>query len=299
MTVARTPRRTPWPSHAAAPPGNRQPVGVVVANFNTRRLIAQTVFSLYRLLGRDQFSELVVVDNGSTDGSRELLGALHRAGLIHLIRNRTQRYHGPALTQGVSWLARGQESGACSRVDHVWVLDSDVIVLRSDSVRDALAAARRLDAAVVGPKLGDPRYSGFLKNNPEMLNPCSMLFDPHRVWRSPIPPFLEDGAPATALQVAADACGLRLLDFPFIEDGYVLHLGRGTLREVARSGDTSNRYYAWALDHHEPHFAGQERGEDVYRGFRDFFDAEVGDLTSENLVLACNNTSGLAETSMR
>jgi glycosyltransferase involved in cell wall biosynthesis len=37
----------------------------------------------------------VVVDNGSTDGSRELLNALHAAGLIHLIRNRNKRYHGP------------------------------------------------------------------------------------------------------------------------------------------------------------------------------------------------------------
>jgi glycosyltransferase involved in cell wall biosynthesis len=272
---------------------------VVVANFNTRRLIAQTVFSLYRVLGRDQFSEFVVVDNGSSDGSRELLGALHRAGLVHLIRNRTQRYHGPALTQGVSWLARGQESGACSRVDYIWVLDSDVIVLRSDTVRDALAAARRLDAAAVGQKLGDDTYSGLLRNNREMLNPCSMLFDPRRIWRSPIPPFLEDGAPATALQVAADACGLLLLDFPFIDDGYVLHRGRGTLREVARSGDTSNRYYVWALDHHEPHFAGQERGEDRHRNFRDFFDAEVGDLTPDNLVQAClragNHASGLGE----
>jgi glycosyltransferase involved in cell wall biosynthesis len=290
-TTSRRPRRTPWPEHVAAAAGSRQPVGIVVATFNTRSLIAQCVFALYRLLGRDQFSELVVVDNGSNDGSRELLGALHRAGLAHLIRNRRQRYHGPALTQGISWLARGQKSGSCRRVDYVWVLDSDVIVLRSDTVRDALAAARRLDAAVVGQSLGDDTYSSLLTNNGEMLNPCSMLFDPRRIWRSPIPPFLEDGAPATALQVAADACGLRLLDFPFLDDGYVLHLGRGTLREVARSGNAENRYYAWALDHHKPHFSGQERGEDRYRGFCEFFDAEVGELTPENLVAACKHTS--------
>jgi glycosyltransferase involved in cell wall biosynthesis len=256
-------------------------VGIVVANFNTRRLTGQLVFSLYRLLGGDQFSELVVVDNASTDGSRELLAALHRAGLIHLIRNRTQRYHGPALTHGVSWLAR------CERpVDHVWVLDSDIVVLRGDTVRDALAAARRHDAALVGPKLGDDAYNGLLRNNPEMLNPCSLLFDPSRVWREPIPPFLEGGAPATALQIAADACGLRMLDFPFVEDGYVLHLGRGTLREIARSGDTANRYYEWALGHQEPHFGGQKGAADLYRDFVDRFESEVGELTPENLVEA-------------
>jgi hypothetical protein len=256
-------------------------VAIVVANFNTRRLIAQLVFSLYQLLGSDQFSALVVVDNGSADGSRELLTALHRARLIHLIRNRMQRYHGPALTQGVSWLVRRQRP-----VDHVWVLDSDVVVLRADTVRDALAAARRHDAALVGQKLGDDAYNGLLRNNPEMLDPCSLLFDPSRVWREPIPPFLEDGAPAAALQVAADGSGLRLLAFPFVEAEYVVHLGRGTLREIARSGDAANRYYDWALDHQEPHFGGHDRGADLYRAFCDRFDAEVGELTPQNLVQA-------------
>jgi glycosyltransferase involved in cell wall biosynthesis len=270
-----TATRTPWPERLS---GNRS-VGIVVASFNTRRLVGQLVFSLYRLLGGDQFSELVVVDNASTDGSRELLAALHRARLVHLIRNRTQRYHGPALTQGVSWLARRQRP-----VDHVWVLDSDVVILRSDTISDPLAAARRHPAALVGQKLGDDAYNDLLRNNPEMLNPCSLLFDPSRVWRDPIPPFLEDGAPATALQIAADACGLRLLDFPFVEDGYLLHLGRGTLRELARSADTANRYYEWALGHQEPHFGGQKGAADLYRDFGDRFDAEVGELTPENLV---------------
>ena len=214
-----------------------EPVAIVVANYNTRRLIAQLVFSLYRLLGRDQFSELVVVDNASTDGSRELLAALHRARLIHLIQNRTQRYHGPALTQGVSWLA-----GARTQLDSVWVLDSDVVVLRADTVRNALAAARRLGAAAVGQRLGDDAYDSLLTNNREMLDPCSLILDLCLTWRDP--PFVEDGAPATALQVDADARGVRLAAFPFVEEGYLLHLGRGTLREVARRADTGNRHPA-------------------------------------------------------
>src|SRR5438128_137835 len=106
MTMPEAPatRRTPWPIMSDAADGEQPSVGIVVANFNTRRLIAQLVFSLYRLLGRSEFGQLVVVDNASTDGSLELLNALHDAQLIHLIRNRSQRYHGPALTQGISWL---------------------------------------------------------------------------------------------------------------------------------------------------------------------------------------------------
>jgi glycosyltransferase involved in cell wall biosynthesis len=252
-------------------------VAIVVASYNTRRLIAQLVFSLYRLLGRDQFSDLVVVDNASTDGSQELLAALHRARLIHLIQNRMQRYHGPALTQGVSWLV-----GA--RTHYVWVLDSDLVVLRADTVRDALATARRLDAAAVGQRLGDDAYDSLLKSNRAMLDPCSLILDLRRIWRDP--PFVEDGAPATALQVEADARGLHLAAFPFVEEGYLLHLGRGTLREVARRGDTGNRYYEWALDHQEPHFGGNQHGKEHYREFCELFDREVGELTPESLVQA-------------
>jgi GT2 family glycosyltransferase len=131
-------------------------VGIVVANYNTRRLIAQLVFSLYRVLGGSEFAQLVVVDNASTDSSRDLLRGLQHAGLLHLIGNRTQRYHGPALTQGVSWLAHRQNRVAADeQLDYVWVLDSDVIILPSDAVRAALEMFKRPGAAAVGQTMGD------------------------------------------------------------------------------------------------------------------------------------------------
>ena len=287
MSAARDTRRVPWPL-SSGPARSRRRVGIVVANFNTRRLIAQLVFSLYRLLGRSEFAQLVIVDNASTDGSRELLNALHAAGLIHLIRNRSQRYHGPALTQGISWLARRQRNvGAHDRLEYVWVLDSDVIVLRPDAVRDALEVFKQAGAAAVGQKMGDPVYNRLLRHNREMLDPYSLMLDPARIWRRPIPPFLEDGAPATALQITADERGHRLVGFPFIEDGYLLHLGRGTLRAVAEAGVTSNRYYDWAVDHREHHFSGQANGSQLLHAVSDLFDDEVGDLTPEHLVAAC------------
>jgi hypothetical protein len=167
------------------------------------------------------------------------------------------------------------------------VLDSDVVVLRPDTVHDALRELRRLGAAAVGQRTGDPVYNRVLRNNPEMLNPCSLLLEPARLWRDPIPPFLEDGAPSTALQVAADERGLCLVEFPFVEDGYLLHLGRGTLREVAAANVTENRYYAWAVEHRDYHFAGRADGAELLAGFLDVFDREVGDLTPDSLVAAC------------
>ena len=288
VSVALHIKRTPWPIAPEAEAAGGRHVGIVVANFNTRRLIAQLVFSLYRLLGRNEFAQIVVVDNASTDGSREVLDALDDARLIHLIRNRSQRYHGPALTQGISSLARRQRTvGADERLDYVWVIDSDVIVLRRDTVRDALRVFEQSDAAAVGQKTGDPAYNDLLQRNPEMLHPCSLMLNPTRIWQDPIPPFLEDGAPSTALQVAADARGLRLVEFPFIEHGYLLHLGRGTLREVADGNNTANRYYNWAVDHRDYHFAGKGDGAETLAAFTKLFDAEVGDLTPDGLVDAC------------
>ena len=173
MAAHRETRRTPWPDRTGRGPARDQAsVGIVVVNSNTRRLIAELVSSLYRLLGADEFAQLVVVDNASTDGSREFLNALHRAGLLHLIRNRSRALprpgphagHLPARAPPARW--RPGE-----RLDYVWVLDSDVIVLRPDTVRDALAVFQRSGAALVGQKAGDPAYDRLLRRNREMLHP--------------------------------------------------------------------------------------------------------------------------------
>jgi glycosyltransferase involved in cell wall biosynthesis len=288
MPTATGIRRTPWPLDAYPSRRRRPRVGIVVANYNTRHLIARLVFSLYRLLGRGEFAQIVIVDNASTDGSRELLNALHGAGLIHLIRNRSQRYHGPSLTQAISWLAGRQRAVAPpDRLDYVWVLDSDVVVLRRDTLRRALETLERTNAVAVGQRTGDPAYDRLLRNNPEMLHPCSLLLDPTRIWRRPIPPFVEDGAPSTALQTGADNHGLRLVAFPFVEDGHLLHLGRGTLREVADRDDAGNRYYDWAIAHRDYHFSGRPDGARLLAEFARMFDAEVGRLTPAGLVAAC------------
>src|SRR3954453_3888770 len=93
-------RRTPWPPSAgSSPAGNR--VAIVVVNYQTPALVSHLLFSLYRILGADQFACLVVVDNASTDGSREMLGVLHDAGLVQLTANGRQRYHGPGLNQAL------------------------------------------------------------------------------------------------------------------------------------------------------------------------------------------------------
>jgi Glycosyl transferase family 2 len=259
-----------------------------VLNLNGREYLDSCVASLEaQVYPRERF-EIVVVDNGSTDGSVEVLDALAGAGLIHLIRNPSQRYHGPALSQGVSWLAERQhEVDPADRLDYIWVVDSDVVVLRSDTVVDAVAALKAAGAAAVGQRVLDDVHTRLLRHSRAMLHPSSLLFDPALLWRPPIPPFVEAGAPALALQFAADEQGLRLLDFPFVEQGYLVHLGRGTLREIAHTKDSVNRYYRWATGHRDYHFGDHPHGAELYGRFGELFRTEVGEVSPERLVAAC------------
>jgi hypothetical protein len=255
-----------------------------VANSNTYALIAGLVFSLYRMLGREEFSELVIIDNASRDRSRVLLRALARAGLARVILNRRQRYHGPALTQVISWLARRQrEVLPRYLLDYVWLLDSDVVVLRRDTVRDALVVLERPGVAAVGESAFDPWHQR------ELLELFSLMLDPSLIWRSPLPPFLEDGSPSAALQIAAAQGGLGLVDFPFVRERYLLHLGRGTLREIADSGDTDNPYHDWATGHREYHYSGDPAGAELHKAFDELLTSEVGDLNPMTVVEACRD----------
>jgi GT2 family glycosyltransferase len=197
--LAATPRTT-WPHTPDHVDGSRPRVGIVVVNFNTARLISQLLFSLYRILGRSEFSTVVVVDNGSTDGSREILESLEAAQLIHLVVNADQQYHGPGLNQGISWLAEQQESAdPPNQIRYVWTLDSDVVVLRHGTARDALGAFEGTGVAAVGQIQDNPMTRRALRKNPSMLSPFSLILDPVQIWQPWIPPFLDDGAPATGM----------------------------------------------------------------------------------------------------
>ena len=274
--------RTPWPASRQRLAGEAPNVAIVVVNWNTRLLVAQLVFSLFRILGRDQFAEIVVVDNGSSDGSRQLLEVLDRDGLIHLIANPRQRYHGPALNQGLSWLAERQRKlPRAEQTDYVWVLDSDVVVLRHDTLLEAVSVLERERAAAVAQAAWHPHHQR------EMLGLYSLLLDPGLAWKAPLPPFREHGDPSAALQAALRQRNKKLVSFPFVDGGYLLHVGRGTLAHVAKTGAEQNRYFAWATEHHEPHFAGASEGQIAYAAFLKLIDRELPDLTPERLVDAC------------
>jgi hypothetical protein len=263
-------RRRSWPGRAAT--GR---VGIATVSYGTRELTAELVFSLCRVLGRDAFAALVVVDNGSRDGSLEMLQALDEAGVLQLVANRRQRYHGPGLNQAISHLARQQRE---LELEYVWILDSDVVVLRREVLDDAVAAIRDHGAAMAGQEEDGPAHA---------LPLNSLLIDPARVWRRGLPPFEHAGEPSARLQQALAARGERLAPFGFRHGSYVLHLGRGSLRGIVERGEDANDLFGWASDNHRAHFGGHPFGPELQAAFRARFRAEVPDDDPATLVRAC------------
>jgi glycosyltransferase involved in cell wall biosynthesis len=252
----------------------------VVVNHNTRRLIAQLVYSLYRTLRPPAF-RLVVVDNGSSDGSAELLSAVAAAGLCDLIRNPDNRYHGLGLNQGVSHLAEATRRDGEAVTGPVWLLDSDCVVTRPDALSAPCAVMRDTGAALVGQRGYDP------SDEDELLGLHSLLIDPAQVWQPAIEPFEDHGSPSEALQRSCARAGLLAVEFPYTRGGYVIHVGRGSLREIMAAQDRSNRHYEWATTHNEPHFALEADAPAAYAAFQAAFARDVPTLDPANLIRAC------------
>jgi glycosyltransferase involved in cell wall biosynthesis len=251
----------------------------VVVNYNTRRLIAQLIYSLYRTLRPPAF-RLVVVDNGSSDGSAELLSAVADAGLCNLIRNPDNRYHGPGLNQGVSYLAEATQRDSEVVTSYVWLLDSDCVVLRPDALSAPCAVMREAGAALVGQRVYDDWSDG-------LMGLHSLLIDPTQVWQPTIQPFQDHGSPSEALQRSCAQAGLLAVDFPYTRGGYIIHVGRGSLREVVAARDRTNRHYEWATTHNEPHFALEADAPAAYTAFQAAFARDVPTLDPANLIQAC------------
>jgi glycosyltransferase involved in cell wall biosynthesis len=252
-----------WPDRAVTP----GLVAVITVSYNTRELTALLLWSLRRILEWESL-EIVVVDNGSRDGSAELLARIDAAGGCRLIANEGNVMHGPALTQAMSFLAARRSE----LPQWVWALDSDVVISRPDALSKAVARAEEAGAAIAGESWWDSWHET------DRFLAYSLLIDPVRVWRDGIEPFVDGGDPAYELLQSARAQGEALCEFPFARDGYVIHRGRSSLSAVWESGDTAHPSHYWARDHHEPHFALVEgaaaRHDELLRAFR----AEVGPL---------------------
>lgn len=108
---------------------------------------------------------VLVADNGSVDGTREMLGALD---WIELHRRRPGR-HAPGHGATLDWLVRKVTTR------RVLTLDSDVVFLRRGWLEELCAALDRSGAIAVGEF--EPAIGGYRAR----LSPAVLLFDTERL----------------------------------------------------------------------------------------------------------------------
>lgn len=271
---------TGWPNIETT---QRSGVSVVTINRNTMFLTSLLAWSLFRILRTGQLRDLVVVDNGSDDGSRDLLRGLDQAGLCHLLANEDNPGHGSGLNQAISYLAQEAQRRGKSPA-WIWVLDSDCCVARPDALASALEAARRSGAAVVGESEWDPW------RQTDRFGLHCLLLDPVRAWQPPLRDFDPGGDPSYAFLSSCAQAGLVLTDFPFLAAGYVIHRGRGSLAHVKATNEVDNPLYDWAVGHHEAHFGGIDGAAERHEALIARFQHEVTILDAAHLVTACQST---------
>ncbi len=125
-------------------------LGIVIVNYNTRNLLRTCLRTVYASRG-DLTFEVCVVDNGSTDGSAEMVAA--EFPQVHLIANADNRGYPAANNQGLR--AFGYPDGV-DAPRFALLLNPDT-ELPEDALAGMLAfMAEHPEAGVAGPRLVRP-----------------------------------------------------------------------------------------------------------------------------------------------
>jgi GT2 family glycosyltransferase len=157
------------PSNGAEDGAGTEPavpdLSVVIANRDTKALLAQCLESIRGLPDAVRV-EVIVVDNGSTDGSPEMVADLYPH--VHLIRNPTNTGFAIANNQGLA-LARGR---------YLMLLNSDTVVRPCALDRLVRFLDEHPEVGACGPTLrypsGDVQRSCFSFESP-WRHLCDML----------------------------------------------------------------------------------------------------------------------------
>jgi glycosyltransferase involved in cell wall biosynthesis len=270
--------RSPWPTTEVADP---RPA-VVTASYRDLPQLVQLLVTLLRVPPAGALHSVLVVDAGASDEERAVLRALGEAGVIrHLERDR-RTGHGAALNAGISAIGDAVKAGAPAPA-YLWLLDSDVLVLRADVVAAAVGAMERGRAALIGQLQQDvlAEVGGY-------AHVSSVMLDPRVVWRRNVPPFFEDGTPGVEQQRRLRKLGLPVFDFPFYRDRYLLHLGQGALRGIADRQEIDHPLYEWAVETYEIHYHDNPEGAEIHARVKAQIDREAPALDPASVVAACS-----------
>lgn len=135
-------------------------LSIVIANWNTKELIKQCVESIFQSVSQALDYEIIVIDNGSGDGSAQYLESLGSS--IKLILNSENKGYAKACNQGMK-ISRGK---------YILLLGSDTIMKQGTLERCISFLDENEDAGAVSCKLLNPdgTVQNSLKRFPKLSN---------------------------------------------------------------------------------------------------------------------------------
>ncbi len=127
---------------------SQRKISIIIVNWNTKDLLKQCLESLEKESKKVKDQEIIVVDNGSTDGSQEYLKKLKKSKSqnIKIIENKKNLGFGVANNQGMK-IAQGE---------YILLLNSDTVVKKEAPLKMAEFLAQNPQVGVVGCKLLNP-----------------------------------------------------------------------------------------------------------------------------------------------
>jgi GT2 family glycosyltransferase len=128
--------------HLSAIPNTFKTVMVVIVNWNGKEDLLECLDSLRQIDYPTDCYRILVVDNGSTDGS--LAAVLQNHQQVELLKNSENIGYVKAVNQGVEYCIKQQ-------ADYIWVMNNDVVV-KEDSLKKLVEAGEDgEDIGVIAP----------------------------------------------------------------------------------------------------------------------------------------------------
>lgn len=247
----------PWkrfgPGYVAEPVRGDPRLAMVIVNFSTTRYLKLLLLTLAEQEHLGLLHRIVLVDNGSRDGGRELVARLDdRIPAVHAVLRRHRLGHGPGMRAGVRALDR--IDGRSDRPANLLLFCDADVVFRSPDVLSALAGtALASEPALVGEirrayAEPDIQASFFMVRR-----------DVHA--RRGVPPLVHDGAPAYRMQRAIFRSGSTVVDLRTNHGGLILHRGRAGIEAAQRYRP---RHAYAAVRDAGPHFMGVPDGARIW-----------------------------------
>lgn len=161
-------------------------LSVIIVNYNTKQLLKDCLESIFKHTKNLNF-EVVVVDNASTDGSREVVARYQKSGVssqrpatsdqrsekitVHLIKSRTNLGFAGGNNLGIK-ITQGQ---------YVLLLNSDTLLKDNAFLKMVNFMDKNPQVSVLGPRLlnGDDSYQNSVGRFPGLPVVMMMLFKEH------------------------------------------------------------------------------------------------------------------------